>query len=143
MRSFDIVNNVICQTGVERNGEGKVTDPKPQGSPRERCQARAHEDEADINEGEGRQGHRLGRDWVAVQGLHQLHRPGPGHPHSRGGYRCERWVTPDGTVLTASLPEGIQGHFGSDLCRFILAQYYQGQVTVVPVGNSNSNVLMV
>ena len=50
MRSFDIVNIVnivICQTGFEQNGEGKVTDPKPQGSPRERCQARAHEDEAD------------------------------------------------------------------------------------------------
>ena len=45
-------------------------------------------------------------------------------------YRCERWVTPDGTGLTAPLPEGIQGHFGSDLRRFILAQYYQGQVTV-------------
>jgi hypothetical protein len=39
-------------------------------------------------------------------------------------------VTPDGTALTASLPEGIQGHFGSDLCRFILARCYQGQVTV-------------
>jgi len=45
-------------------------------------------------------------------------------------YRCERWLTPDGTVLTAPLPNGIDGHFGPELRRFILAQYHQGQVTV-------------
>jgi hypothetical protein len=45
-------------------------------------------------------------------------------------FRCERWVTPDGIVLTAPLPEGIQGHFGPELRRFVLAQYYQGQVTI-------------
>jgi len=45
-------------------------------------------------------------------------------------FRCQRWLTPDGTVLTAPLPDGIQGHFGPELRRFILAQYHQGQVTV-------------
>ena len=43
---------------------------------------------------------------------------------------CERWLTPDGTLLTAPLPDSIQGHFGPELRRFILAQYHQGQVTV-------------
>jgi hypothetical protein len=28
-------------------------------------------------------------------------------------FRCERWLTPDGTLLTAPLPDGIQGHFGA------------------------------
>src|SRR5580700_8911048 len=45
-------------------------------------------------------------------------------------FRCQRWLTSDGTVLTAPLPDGIQGHFGPELRRFILAQYHQGQVTV-------------
>src|SRR5215831_15935944 len=34
-------------------------------------------------------------------------------------FRCERWLTPDGTLLTAPLPDGIEGHFGPDLRRFI------------------------
>ena len=45
-------------------------------------------------------------------------------------FRCERWLTPDGTLLTAALADGIEGHFGPELRRFILAQYHQGQVTV-------------
>ena len=45
-------------------------------------------------------------------------------------FRCERWQTPDGTMLRASLPTGIQGHFGPELRRFVLAQYHQGQMTV-------------
>lgn len=45
-------------------------------------------------------------------------------------YRCERWVTPDGRTMVAPLPPGVTGHFGSELRRFVLAQYHQGQVTV-------------
>jgi hypothetical protein len=45
-------------------------------------------------------------------------------------FRCERWLTPDGPMLTAALPDGLAGHFGPELRRFILAQYHQGQVTV-------------
>ena len=45
-------------------------------------------------------------------------------------YRRERWVTPAGRTIVASLPEGVVGHFGAELRRFVLAQYHQGQVTI-------------
>jgi Transposase IS66 family len=45
-------------------------------------------------------------------------------------FRCERWLRPDGTMLTASLPDNLSGHFGPGLQRFVLAQYHQGQVTM-------------
>src|SRR5712691_4931623 len=45
-------------------------------------------------------------------------------------FRCERWLTPDGETATAPLPAGIDGHFGPELRRFVLAQYHQGQVTI-------------
>jgi hypothetical protein len=42
-------------------------------------------------------------------------------------YQRERWVTPDGRTILAPLPEGIEGHFGPELRRFVLVQYHQGQ----------------
>jgi hypothetical protein len=45
-------------------------------------------------------------------------------------YLRERWVTPDGRTIVAPLPEGIRGHFGPDLRRFVLMQYHQGQSTL-------------
>jgi hypothetical protein len=45
-------------------------------------------------------------------------------------FRCERWQMPDGRTMTASLPAGVNGHFGPELRRFVLAQYHQGQMTV-------------
>ncbi len=45
-------------------------------------------------------------------------------------YRRQRWLTPDGRMVTAPLPSGIAGHFGPELRRFVLAQYHRGQVTV-------------
>ena len=45
-------------------------------------------------------------------------------------YRRERWVAPDGQTVIAPLPISVTGHFGSELQRFILMQYHQGQVTV-------------
>ncbi len=45
-------------------------------------------------------------------------------------FRRERWVTPDGRTVVAPLPDGVDGHFGPELRRFVLAQYHQGQVTV-------------
>src|SRR3954467_3030822 len=45
-------------------------------------------------------------------------------------YRRERWLTPDGQLIVAPLPGGVDGHFGPELRRFVLAQYHQGQVTV-------------
>jgi len=44
-------------------------------------------------------------------------------------FRRERWQTADGEVMTAPLPAGIDGHFGPELRRFVLAQYHQGQMT--------------
>ena len=42
-------------------------------------------------------------------------------------YRRERWVAPDGQTVIAPLPISVTGHFGSELQRFILMQYHQGQ----------------
>jgi hypothetical protein len=45
-------------------------------------------------------------------------------------YQRERWVTPEGRTILAPLPEGIEGHFGPELRRFVLMQYHQGQSTL-------------
>ena len=45
-------------------------------------------------------------------------------------YRRERWQAPDGALVVAPLPDEVDGHFGPELRRFVLAQYHQGQVTV-------------
>ena len=45
-------------------------------------------------------------------------------------YRRERWVTPDGQTIIASLPTGTDGHFGPEVRRFILMLYHQGQTTL-------------
>jgi hypothetical protein len=45
-------------------------------------------------------------------------------------YMRERWITPDGRTIVAPLPEGISGHYGPDLRRFVLMQYHQGQTTL-------------
>jgi hypothetical protein len=45
-------------------------------------------------------------------------------------YQRERWVTPDGRTILAPLPNGIAGHFGPELRRFVLMQYHQGQSTL-------------
>jgi hypothetical protein len=37
-------------------------------------------------------------------------------------YMRERWITPDGRTIVAPLPEGISGHYGPDLRRFVLMQ---------------------
>jgi hypothetical protein len=46
-------------------------------------------------------------------------------------YRRERWLTPDGRTVVAPLPSGVNDHFGPEIKRFILAQYHQGQTTVL------------
>jgi transposase IS66 family protein len=45
-------------------------------------------------------------------------------------YLRERWIMPDGRTLLAPLPQGIGGHFGPELRRFVLVQYHQGQSTM-------------
>ena len=37
-------------------------------------------------------------------------------------YRRERWLTPQGQLVVAALPGGVDGHFGPALRRFALAQ---------------------
>jgi len=44
-------------------------------------------------------------------------------------FRRQCWRTPDGKTVIAPLPPGVDGHFGPELRRFVLAQYHQGQVT--------------
>ena len=44
-------------------------------------------------------------------------------------YRRERWLTPWGETVMASLPAGIVGGYGPNLRRFVLASHIQGQVT--------------
>lgn len=45
-------------------------------------------------------------------------------------YRRERWLTPAGKTIVAPLPDGVLGHFGPELRRFVLAQYHQVQATI-------------
>src|SRR3954463_4068592 len=42
--------------------------------------------------------------------------------------RRERWLTPDGRTVLAPMPAEVAGH--SELRRFVLLQYHQGQVTM-------------
>ncbi len=45
-------------------------------------------------------------------------------------YQRERWITSDGQTVLAALPEGVDGHSGPELRRFVLMQYHQGQTTL-------------
>ncbi len=44
-------------------------------------------------------------------------------------YRRLRYLLPDGTSLTASLPAHVQGHFGPGLRSYVLYQHHQSHVT--------------
>jgi len=45
-------------------------------------------------------------------------------------YRVEKWLTPEGVLVTGCLPlEAGVGHFGPTLRSFVLYQYYHAQVT--------------
>ena len=67
---------------------------------------------------------------LAFQGLCGFPCAGPGHTPACHAFCRQRWQTPDGKMVIAPLPKGIDGHFGPELRRFVLAQYHQGQVTV-------------
>ena len=45
-------------------------------------------------------------------------------------YRRERWRTPAGETIVAPLPAGVRAHVGAELCRYVLALYHQGRMTV-------------
>jgi hypothetical protein len=62
-------------------------------------------------------------------------------------FRRQRWLAADGRMLTAPLPAGIDGHFGPELRRFVLAQYHQGQTTApgghrLPSGHAAASMRM-
>jgi hypothetical protein len=45
-------------------------------------------------------------------------------------YILEEWESPTGEMFLSKMPEGLaQGHFGNELCSFILNQHHQCQVT--------------
>jgi Transposase IS66 family len=45
-------------------------------------------------------------------------------------YDRDRWQLPDGRIMVAPLPAGVDGHFGAQLRRLVLSLYHQGQSTV-------------
>jgi hypothetical protein len=115
---------------IKPSGMERGTDPKPPGSSGDRKRPRGstrsklsiHE-ERTVKVAAPPQGSRFkGYTSFVVQDLVI-------RPHVVN-FRCERWQTPDGDMMTAPLPTGIQGHFGAELRRFVLAQYHQGQTTV-------------
>lgn len=44
-------------------------------------------------------------------------------------YERDRWRLPDGRIVVAPLPAGVEGHFGPQLRRLVLSLYHQGQST--------------
>jgi hypothetical protein len=115
---------------LKPSGMERGTDPKPPGSPGERKRPRgstrsklAIDEERTVTAAAPPRGSRFkGYTSFVVQDLVI-------RPHVVN-FRCERWQTPDGDMVTAPLPAGIDGHFGPELRRFVLAQYHQGQMTV-------------
>ena len=115
---------------LKPSGMEQGTEPKPAGSPGDRKRARGstrsklsiHEERM-VKVATPPRGSRFkGYTSFIVQDLVI-------RPHVVN-FRCERWQTSDGRMVTAPLPVGINGHFGPELRRFVLAQYHQGQTTV-------------
>ncbi len=115
---------------IKPSGMERGTEPKPPGSSSDRQRPRggtrsklAIHEERTVKVATPRRGARLkGYTSFVVQDLVI-------RPHVVN-FRCERWQTPDGGMVTAPLPAGIHGHFGPELRRFVLTQYHQGQTTV-------------
>src|SRR5271168_771495 len=116
------------KANIKPSGMEKASEPeprKPLGKERQRGGVRAkltiHEErklEADAPAGSRFKGYAS----FVVQDLAV-------RPHVTDFLR-ECWWTPDGKTVTAPLPPGVDGHFGPDLRRLVLALYHQGQVTV-------------
>jgi hypothetical protein len=113
---------------VKPSGMERGTEPKPPGSSGDRKRPRGstrsklsiHEERTVKVAGPPRGSRFKGYTSFVVQDLVI-------RPHVVN-FLCER--TPDGGMMTAPLPAGIDGHFGPELRRFVLAQYHQGQMTV-------------
>src|SRR5215207_4593504 len=111
---------VLKPSGMEKASEPEAAQSSP-GPPRPGDAARSHRRP-------GCRGH--GATRLAVQGLHRFHHSRPGAAGLLIRYRRERWLTPERQLIVAPLPGGVDGHFGPELRRFVLAQYHQGQVTL-------------
>ena len=115
---------------IKPSGMERGTEPKPSGSSGERKRPRGStrskltiDEERTVKVATPPRGSRFkGYTSFVVQDLVI-------RPHVVN-FRCERWQKPDGGMMTAALPAGIDGHFGPELRRFVLAQYHQGQMTV-------------
>ena len=114
---------------IKPSGMEQATDPKPPGSSNERRRRGSTRSKLSIDEerkvklASPPPGSRFkGYTSFVVQDLVL-------RPHVVD-FRCERWQTADGKVMTAPLPPGINRHFGPQLRRFVLAHYHQGQTTV-------------
>jgi hypothetical protein len=115
---------------IKPSGMERGTEPKPSGSSGERKRPRGStrskltiDEERTVKVATPPRGSRFkGYTSFVVQDLVI-------RPHVVN-FRCERWQRPDGGTMTAALPAGIDGHFGPQLRRFVLAQYHQGQMTV-------------
>ena len=115
---------------IKPSGMEKATGPKPPGSCRDKKRPRGStrskltiDEERTVKVAAPPRGSRFkGYTSFVVQDLVI-------HAHVVN-FRCERWQAPDGEVMTAPLPAGIDGHFGPELRRFVLAQYHEAQTTV-------------
>ena len=117
----DIKANVK-PSGMEKASEAQPSDPSGERRRRGGTRAKLTIDEERKLEAEAPPGSRFkGYASFLVQDL--MIRPFVTDFHR------ERWQTPDGKTVTAPLPPGVDGHFGPELRRFVLAQYHQGQVT--------------
>jgi hypothetical protein len=113
----------IKPSGMEQATEPQPEGPRGQRRPRGGTTAKLSIDEEQIVKVTAARGSRFkGYTRFIVQDLVI-------RPHVLRFHR-ERWLTPGGEMVTAPLPTGINGHFGPELRRFVLAQYHQGQVTV-------------
>ena len=117
----DIKANVK-PSGMEKASEAQPTDRSGERRRRGSTRAKLTIDEERKLEAEAPPGSRFkGYAGFLVQDL--MIRPHVTH------FQRECWRTPDGRTVTAPLPAGVDGHFGPELRRFVLAQYHQGQVT--------------
>ena len=115
---------------IKPSGMEKATGPKPPGSCRDKKRPRGStrskltiDEERTVKVAAPPRGSRFkGYTSFVVQDLVI-------HAHVVN-FRCERWQARDGEVTTAPLPAGIDGHFGPELRRFVLAQYHDAQTTV-------------
>ncbi len=117
----DIKANVK-PSGMEKASEGQSSDPSGERRRRGGTRAKLTIDEERKLEADAPPGSRFkGYASFLVQDLMI-------RPHVTD-FRRECWQTPDGKTVMAPLPAGVDGHFGPELRRFVLAQYHQGQVT--------------